>query len=361
MGFAIGTPYTDTPCKQAAPFVEQSRGLNLDSERKFGQQVRKHLLFEGKSPSKKMAPSTPCVARPACPSVINICDSDDESDIISIQLATTDDQVKRKVCISTDHVLEGTTNSKKEKSTENHLKREVCDQSYADDMDACKDDIPCVSTLKRKRAANVVTSDTEDDENDNIPTCKLNKMHLEESISDKARSDTDTPRSDNVKGISTPRRRLVTLRQREGKGKTERSSSSETSEAKYQRGIPTNGESEEVGSDSEDESSSFIVSSSDLSEGDDASIPSEDVSDGNLDFHEILSKLRRSNNHKLKWEFEADMLASFGQNPELCMQAVCALYRQQTSEEKVSKETLHTNNRGFSKFDALRYKFEFLN
>ncbi|KAJ6294942.1 hypothetical protein OIU76_022930 [Salix suchowensis] len=48
------------------------------------------------------------------------------------------------------------------------------------------------------------------------------------------------------------------------------------------------------------------------------------------------------------------MLADFGKDPELCMRAVCALYRQQTDEEKRNKETLHYNGRGFSKFDAPR-------
>ncbi|KAJ6294941.1 hypothetical protein OIU76_022929 [Salix suchowensis] len=68
----------------------------------------------------------------------------------------------------------------------------------------------------------------------------------------------------------------------------------------------------------------------------------------------ILSRLHRSKDHKFKWEFEGDMLADFGKDPELCMKAVCALYRQQTAEEKRNKETLHYNGRGFSKFDAPR-------
>ncbi|KAI3847982.1 hypothetical protein MKX03_001094 [Papaver bracteatum] len=40
----------------------------------------------------------------------------------------------------------------------------------------------------------------------------------------------------------------------------------------------------------------------------------------------------RNNDRELKWKFEADMLSSFDEDPELCMKAVCALYRQQISE-----------------------------
>ena len=56
----------------------------------------------------------------------------------------------------------------------------------------------------------------------------------------------------------------------------------------------------------------------------------------------------------MKWEFEADMLAAFGKDPKLCMKAVCALYRQQTSVEQLSKGALLSNQRGFNKFDAYK-------
>lgn len=72
---------------------------------------------------------------------------------------------------------------------------------------------------------------------------------------------------------------------------------------------------------------------------------SQDVSDEDMDFGNILSKIQRS---------KADMLAAFGKDPELCMKAVCALYRQQTSEEQMSKGALLSNQRGFNKFDAYK-------
>lgn len=80
---------------------------------------------------------------------------------------------------------------------------------------------------------------------------------------------------------------------------------------------------------------------------------SQDVLDEDMDFGKILSKIQRSKTN-MKWEFEADMLAAFGKDPELCMKAVCALYRQQTSEEQMSKGALLSNQRGFNKFDAYK-------
>ncbi|XP_026423448.1 uncharacterized protein LOC113319397 isoform X2 [Papaver somniferum] len=68
-----------------------------------------------------------------------------------------------------------------------------------------------------------------------------------------------------------------------------------------------------------------------------------EVSDGSTDSEGSLGvcmdmlamKYRNTNEDKeIKWEFEADMLSSFEEDHELCMKAVCALYRQQISEGK---------------------------
>lgn len=238
-------------------------------------------------------------------------------------------------------------------------------------MDAREENILIFPTPKRKRASNVVNSDTESDD-DNVPISKLKWMHLQEKLPEIVGSDlndcsvTDTISvGNNVMDIITPpRRRLVTLRKFEGKGGAGRNNLSQASETKYHQRIPTredveDEDSEEAGSESEGESlGGFIVESSDVSHADDASSESQDVSDDNVDFDEILSKLQRNKDHKSEWEFEADMLAAFGKDIELCMKAVCALYRQQTSEEKLSKETFYYNGRGFSKLDAERYAFE---
>ncbi|KAI9096804.1 hypothetical protein K1719_025983 [Acacia pycnantha] len=79
-----------------------------------------------------------------------------------------------------------------------------------------------------------------------------------------------------------------------------------------------------------------------------------DVADGDLNLKEILSQIQRKKDQKRKWEFEGDMLAAFGKDPQLCMKAACTLYRQQTSEERTMKGSLHYNGRGFNNVDAFR-------
>ncbi|XP_026423792.1 uncharacterized protein LOC113319929 isoform X2 [Papaver somniferum] len=46
------------------------------------------------------------------------------------------------------------------------------------------------------------------------------------------------------------------------------------------------------------------------------------------------------NNDEMKWKSEADMLSSFEKDTELCMKAICALYRQQISEDEISLKGL---------------------
>ncbi|KAF2315509.1 hypothetical protein GH714_039966 [Hevea brasiliensis] len=318
---AAGTPFKDSPCGHT-PLVEK-KGVCLKSAGECTKTVSRRLSFEDKSPSKKMAPSTPGGSKPDCLNVINIFDSDDESDSCGIQFSISNDQGNKNV-ISMDHVVAGTLEVKKDKISDNFLKRAGCSQDHKEDLDDCKDNVPYIPTPKRKRAAKIVTSDTESDEDDNVPISKLKKLYLQELVPDIANSNVDNSFSGSHMNDAV-------------------------------KDDVEDGESEEVGSDSEGESlNAFIVDSSDVSDADNASSQSENTSDGNVDFDEILSKLQRSKDHKFKWELEADMLSAFGKDLELCMKAVCALYRQQTSEEQVSKETMYENNRGFSKFDALR-------
>lgn len=56
-----------------------------------------------------------------------------------------------------------------------------------------------------------------------------------------------------------------------------------------------------------------------------------------------------------RWTSEADMNAAFEQDLELCLLAVCALYRQHTSAGKSNEDSPFSNKRGFSKLDAPRY------
>jgi hypothetical protein len=359
----VGTSFNVFPCMEDACIKEEKKGVCLA----YGRRVRKQLSFEeDRSPSNKLAPSTPAGARPASLGIIDISDSDDEQ-TTHILLPTSNDEVINKVHISDDCKLGLSMGSAKEKFYGNSLKQIHYDENDEEDADACKENLLFTPTPKRKRASNIVTSDTESDEDDNVPISKLKRMRLQEKVPNEVGSDlndclvTVTPLGDNVKGSVTPQRQhLMSLRKSIGKGGAARNSSSQASKTKYDRGIPTcedaeDDDSEEFGSDSEGESlGGFIVSSSDVSDADDACSETQDVSDETMDFDEILSILQRKKDQKLKWEFEADMLAGFGKDTELCMKAVCALYRQQTSDEKSSKEAFYSNHRGFSKFDAPR-------
>uniref|UniRef100_A0A5B7C0S6 Uncharacterized protein n=1 Tax=Davidia involucrata TaxID=16924 RepID=A0A5B7C0S6_DAVIN len=365
-----GTSSIDTPSKQSVHVEGGKRGVLFESEQYYGSRVRKQLAFgEEGSPNKKMAPSTPGGARSASVGVIDISDSDDEPDINNFHIPSFEIQGNKMVCGSNDGALGCSMGNENEMISNNNLKKTLlCQSDDEEDMGGYEGTFPYILTPKRKQASNIVTSDSESDD-DNIPICKLRRKHLQELYHHPTDSHlsscsmTATISGDKVRESVTPRRRrLMTLRKCEIKDVPERNSPSnlKTSETKYHPGMPTNedvedDEIEEDGSVSEGESlGGFIVDDSDVSDNDNASGESEDVSDANMDFNEVISRIRRNRQHKSKWEFEADMLAAFGKNPELCMKAVCALYRQQTSEEKLSKGTIYSNHRGFSQCDALR-------
>lgn len=349
-----------TPPKHIICMEREKEGTNSESKPERGRQVRKSLAFEeDRSIGKKMAPSTPSGVRTASSGVIDICDSDDEPDVPH-PLSTFGDE---NIYISTDHLSEGTVGNDKEIIPNESLKRAFFQYSYEENVETCNDSVPVLVTPKRKRASNIVTSDTESDEDD-VPICKLKRRNLQEIVPNRASSEMKSssvtvasPGDDNIENLVTPPRRR--LRKGTGKVAGGKGSSSKAHETIGQRGIPAtedveHDESEDAGSDSEGESLNGFIIDDDTedSDGDDASSGTQDGSD--VDFDEILSRLKRTKDQNLEWELEADMLSAFGKDPELCMKAVCALYRQQTSEEKVSKGTLVCNSRGFSKFDAYR-------
>lgn len=379
--FVPGCP-CDTPCRHGDSTKGEQNGVSVKSgvDSAIHQQVRKQLLFdEERIPIKKIAPSTPGVARPSSLSIIDISDSDDEPSNAHMQLPI-DNQGTVKTANSSDCALGVNVGSKNEMTSETSLKVTVDDQYDEEDIDAYKRNIPLSLPSKRKRASNCVVSESESDD-DNIPISELKRMRLQEIGQDHVGSDlintlnaTAAASGDGnaIATVTPPRRRLVALRNCRGKGGVEGKSPNHASETKYRGQISANSDSNddksaEVDSDSESESlHGFIVSSSDVSEDDDASIKSKhdddastesDVSDVSVNYKEIMSNLRGKKDNTSKWEFEADMLAAFGKDPELCMKAVCALYRQQTSEEKICKGSLYHNQRGFSKIDAHRYNW----
>lgn len=438
------TPSTGAPCKHSTHIEGGMRGSLSGTELEHGSQVRKQLACAEGSPSKKMAPSTPGGLRRASVGVIEISDSDGEADSTMHHMSTLANQENKIVSVSTDSVAGGSRNIK-ESNSESTIKKAFLDQSDEEEMGGYKGSSPFISTPKRKRPSNIVTSDTENEDDDNVPICKLKTDFLPMLHMDFQSNSAPLPTTvsgDKVQE-SASRRRLVSLRNLVSTPKRKRASNIVTSDSESehddnvpicmlktnlpksntdfqlnscsvpatvsrdkvlesvtrrrlaslrkfeenwpQKGSPTlntleidgysristkddgeDADMEENRSESEGESlGGFIVDSSDVSENSestddlsrnsdsvDASGESENTSDVKINYGEIMSKLRRNRDRNLKWEFEADMLADFGKDPELCMKAVCVLYRQQTSEEKCCKGTIYSNQRGFSQCDA---------
>ncbi|XP_026424506.1 uncharacterized protein LOC113320819 isoform X2 [Papaver somniferum] len=61
---------------------------------------------------------------------------------------------------------------------------------------------------------------------------------------------------------------------------------------------------------------------------------------GLMDMLAMKYRRNRNDDKEVKWKSEADMLSSFEEDPELCMRAVCALHRQQISEDEISEKGL---------------------
>ncbi|CAI0546653.1 unnamed protein product [Linum tenue] len=328
-----------TPCSNLRSNGESLFGGQKSRERS-GTQSRRHLLFEKeKDSSRKMAPTTPTDPKGNGSGIINIDDSDDEPN----------------------------NSDEKEKSPETSLKSKVNDLSLDDDMDVCIGSNPGATTPKRKRTANVVASDSES-EDDNVPLAQLKAKHFRKVTCDAkhlSKAASPSASGDDVRDTVTPRRRrLKRMGESRKKSDSQQHASSETTyRSKSERGIPTTADGaedsttdEEEGSGSSDDSmKDFIIESSDasLSDGGDT-CSTEGSADIGMEMKDIVSKLQRSRNQKFNWESVGEMQSDFGKDNELCMRAVCALYRQQTCDEQVAKNTFHSNKRGFSQSHGSR-------
>ncbi|KAM0939428.1 hypothetical protein DsansV1_C20g0163111 [Dioscorea sansibarensis] len=221
-------------------------------------------------------------------------------------------------------------------------------------------------TPKKKCCSRVITSDSEDDDNDDTLIGKLKRRKKAEE-DDEDEIPIGMLKNSNTGGdvvgedLTPCRRRLFPLGElermncrKEGSSPRDLIDRDRISRRKvmFLNGGDAEEEEDEThelhacDSDSESESlRGFIVDDSEVDEsecshGDD--ISSHDLSDvcpSDLELEEVLARIRRGKNMK-EWEYEADMLASFSKDPELCMKAVCAIYRQQTAEEKSVKGTL---------------------
>ncbi|TMW94730.1 hypothetical protein EJD97_009881 [Solanum chilense] len=361
-----GKSLAKTPVLQAK-FVRENKALLSESGNNCVNRVRKRLKFEEERGSnKRMSPSTPASESRAKVVVLDITESDDERTTGPPYTSIMGSDFESSVPLGTPPLPgivctvpfcgSGSNLSNTELPSKNDSKMTVIEQVEDSDM-VCHDEEPLyVPTPKRRRASNIIASDSDtDDDDDKVPICMLKTRHFcEKSSNDHPRGHSiQTGDSDDeVRNLSS-KRRLVKLSQCEGKGGGGNDIEEEVS----------NSEGESLGG--------FIVSSSDISDDDDTSnsvgalqsnsavaedsiTDSEYVSESDSDYGEIISRIRRNKGDKLEWEFEGDMLAAFGKDPELCMKAVCVLYRQQTSEEQCCKGTIDHNQRGFSHCDAFR-------
>ncbi|XP_010482713.1 PREDICTED: uncharacterized protein LOC104761334 isoform X2 [Camelina sativa] len=227
------------------------------------------------------------------------------------------------------------------------------DENYEDeDVESCEADKSTPCGRKRKR---VIASDSETDDEDNIPISVLKNL----KPSDQEMVDTPTKGESGSRRLSGQRRR-VSSRLRKQRVSEEISNSPERVV-----GIPTIGNAEDDETEEEPESETasldgFIVADCDDDDDSQVSVSEnsdhetgEEESDGETGYADVMSMLRREKKpEKRKWEYEADMLADFGKDPELCMRAVCVMYRLQTDDEKLSSSSHICNGIGFNKFDA---------
>lgn len=87
----------------------------------------------------------------------------------------------------------------------------------------------------------------------------------------------------------------------------------------------------------------------------DTSSKSQDAENNCLDFSQAMQMgFKCKDEQKTNWKVEADMVSSFEEDPKLCLQAVCALYRQLTSNGEFLEDSLDNCYLGFNKIDTLR-------
>lgn len=77
-------------------------------------------------------------------------------------------------------------------------------------------------------------------------------------------------------------------------------------------------------------------------------------SDSFIDSKSEIARLNRKLAGDKTWAFKADMMAALNREPELCMNAVCALYRKELGKVESFSGSSFNINRGFNHFDALR-------
>ncbi|CAL4978644.1 unnamed protein product [Urochloa decumbens] len=203
-----------------------------------------------------------------------------------------------------------------------------------------------------------------EDEDDKIPICQVLKKMRKKRVSD----DNNDDELGEAKGCSTPptRRsaRLVKNQSKGGRAASARrvlnfvepkeceGSDDDSEEDDDMEDFINDEDSSENTSESAEESCDEpgMSGTSVLNE---ESSPGPEESDSEVDYADVMARIGRRKKAK-DWEFEGDMLAAFDEHPELCLKAVCALYRKQTEEEQMHKATFVHNKQGFNQIHALR-------
>ncbi|CAN8244478.1 unnamed protein product [Cochlearia groenlandica] len=287
-----------------------------------------------------------------------------------------------KMLVFEDHVADyyesETEEFVKEDEARDTLEEINTDEKYEDeDVEGCEVSIITPPFgLKRKR---VIASDDEsddidtlrerknDDNEDNMPISILKKRKPpNQEMSSEV---LDTPIYEGNGSVRSRKQRRVSSRLKKQRVSDDISAPSEENSTKRLVGIPTTGnvdddetDEDEEESESESESMKEFVVEDDSQDDEPMSEKSYDTSEEEETeeesgyYADIMSRLRREKKpeEKRKWEYEADMLADFGKDLELCMRAVCVLYRFQTEGEKLTSSSHVCNGRGFSRFDAIR-------
>ncbi|XP_026403334.1 spindle pole body component 110-like isoform X2 [Papaver somniferum] len=326
-----GPPFISNQSEPSEAIKDKQKNIRLDSKVESVIAVKKQLSFEreGSSREKLVLINQGTVATSST-GIIEIDDSGDEKEI--------------------DETLKSSSGNGNNLRAKKYLKRplsakknEECERNFDEDVTS----IPLSSTTKRSR---ICGSKSQDD--DKIPIGKLlnlcngdEKVERRESSSKRSFLLKQCQKKKNmVKGTS--RNESATL------------NDSQMSRMSYQKAAkPTfaNGRKNvlgEFGSNTEGEHfGGMIVKPSESADSGDSSSDSEDLGDNDFSFKQVAKIIR---SRQSKWQFEADLFSSLQKDPELCMRAICALYRQQISKEKYTRGSLDSNERGFNVNDALR-------
>uniref|UniRef100_A0A0E0BZ54 Uncharacterized protein n=1 Tax=Oryza meridionalis TaxID=40149 RepID=A0A0E0BZ54_9ORYZ len=230
-------------------------------------------------------------------------------------------------------------------------------------------------TRSRKRALRGISdNEDEDEDEDGVDGARVVATEIESSDDDmipirevvkkmrKERASKGGGGFGETKGSSTPATRRSA---RLAKGQPKRAQSARRVLNFVE---PKDCEESASDSDEDDDLDDFIINDSDCSENSanyaepeesDASAPSEgssselEESDNEIDYKDVMACIGRKRNAK-EWKYEAEMLSAFAAHPELCLKAVCALYRKQTKDEQEVKATILHNKQGFNQIDAAR-------